>query len=193
MSCKLDADSTVQPGSSGSRPRHPYSPAICQGVAAVHTQCAAGEAHKVLLSRSSRKVPWHGCHPRSVPCALLGAAQVIPVSDGIGWSPALRCWEGTCSMLSQAHGELAVLSSSSGSDTTSGRGRRLSTVCSPAAPTPAEACPSRPQGHSPRSALPLHAGVRLVGAGGRLVHRQAALLQLRVPRRGKVAGGRGGG
>ena len=54
-------------------------------------------------------------------------------------------------------------------------------------------CRSQAQGNSPCSAFPLHSGVRLVGAGGRPVHRQATLLQVRVPRRGILAGGRGGG
>ena len=74
-----------------------------------------------------------------------------------------------------------------------GRSRRLPTEQPSHSDALQEACLSQAQGTSPCSAFPLHTGVRLVGAGGRPVHRQATLLQVRVPRRGKLAGGRGGG
>ena len=139
--------------------------ARCQGMAATHTM------HPV----PSRRQPW------SFLCQMvLAGVQHL----GIG--------EGSCSTLSQAHGDLTTPCSPTGSDVMPGRSRPVHCAAQPLR-CPADACLSRALGHSPRSALPLHAGVRLVGAGGRPVQRQAAWLQLRVPRRRKVAGGHRGG
>lgn len=91
-------------------------------------------------SAKSRKVPGHGCHSQNVPCAQLEAALVTPVSAGVGWSPELRCWEGSCNILSQGHGELTMPCLLSESDMMPRQSRPPAQRAAQPRPRPAEVC-----------------------------------------------------